>query len=98
VKTKQTTLARGIDWREMLERASSAHWKKGFSVKIGKTHSILLEWGDSHLGIIRMQPRRRHCGPPDEVVPFCRRVLATPNVILAANVANALVPQAASRS
>ena len=53
--------------------------------------------GGSHLGIIRMQ-RRRHLGPPTEVIPFCRRLRATPNVILAANVANALVPQAASRS
>jgi hypothetical protein len=69
------------------------------SVRIGKnTHSILLAWGVVISGSSECSRVVCHRGPPTEVVPFCRRLLATPNVILAANVANALVPLAASRS
>lgn len=39
----------------------------------------------------------RHHGPPAEIAPFCRRLLALPNVILAANVANVPVLIATGR-
>jgi hypothetical protein len=63
---------------------------------VGKNTLDFAGRGGSHLGT--SECRVITMGPPNEVVPFCRHLLATPNVILTANVANALVPTATSRS